>query len=345
MELKDFSYDLPHSLIAAEPAKERSDSRLMVVDRRSGCISHQTFSSLGSVLRCGDLLVLNDTQVIPARLRGTKETGGTVEVLLVEPFPNFPELWIALIHASKKPAVGSRIKFSATVSAEVIGDMGKGRYGLKFRFPGEFFHVMSTCGETPLPPYIGRQRRLKSVDQERYQTVYAKYPGSIAAPTAGLHFTRQMLEDLNSSGVESGFVTLHVGPGTFRPVHQGDVAAHHMEGERYRIDPITAEKVQRTKKSGGRVIAVGSTTTRTLEWVAQKEGTIVPGEGIARLYIYPGYCFRVIDALLTNFHLPGSTPLILVAAFAGVELVRKAYEEAVRLEYRFYSYGDAMLIL
>jgi S-adenosylmethionine:tRNA ribosyltransferase-isomerase len=345
MERKEFLYDLPPSLIAANPVPERSDSRLMVIDRRCGSISHQSFSDLVSILRAGDLLVLNDTRVLPARFKGTKETGGAVEVLLVEPFPNFPELWIALVDSSKKTLPGSRITFSRTVSAEVIGDMGKGRCGLKFRYPGEFADVLAQLGETPLPPYIERRRELKSIDRERYQTVYARNPGSVAAPTAGLHFTRQMLEDLGSKGVKSAFLTLHVGPGTFRTVHQEVIELHHMEGEWYRVDPIAAGRVACAKRRGGRVIAVGSTTTRTLEWVAQKMGKIAPDEGIARLYIYPGYCFSAIDGLLTNFHLPGSTPLILVAAFAGLDLVRKAYEEAIRREYRFYSYGDAMLIV
>ena len=345
MERKEFLYDLPPSLIAANPAPERSDSRLMVVERQGGRMSHHRFSDLASILRAGDLLVLNDTQVLPARLKGTKDTGGAVEVLLVEPFPNFPELWIALINSSKKPRPGSRITFSGTVSAEVIGDMGKGRYGLKFRYPGEFADVLAQLGETPLPPYIERQRDLESSDRERYQTVYARNPGSIAAPTAGLHFTKQMLENLGSKGVKSAFLTLHVGPGTFRTVHQEIIESHHMEGEWYRVDPAAAERVACAKRRGGRVIAVGSTSTRTLEWIAQKMGRIAPDEGIARLYIYPGYCFRAIDGLLTNFHLPGSTPLILVAAFAGLDLVRRAYEEAIKQEYRFYSYGDAMLII
>jgi len=345
MDRKEFLYDLPAALIAANPAPERSDSRLMVVERLGNRISHHRFSDLASVLRAGDLLVLNDTQVLPARLKGTKDTGGAVEVLLVEPFPNFPELWIALIDSSKKTRPGSRITFSGSVSAEVIGVMGKGRYGLKFRYPGEFGDVLAELGETPLPLYIERQRELKPNDRERYQTVYARNPGSVAAPTAGLHFTPQMLETLNSRGIKSAFLTLHVGPGTFRAVRDNVIESHHMEGEGYKVDPIAAGRVACASERGGRVIAVGSTSTRTLEWVAQKLGRIAPDEGIARLYIYPGHRFRAIDGLITNFHLPGSTPLILVAAFAGLDLIRRAYAEAIKQQYRFYSYGDAMLIV
>jgi S-adenosylmethionine:tRNA ribosyltransferase-isomerase len=345
MELKEFLYELPESLIAADPAEERSDSRLMVVDRDAGLIVHRNFSDLVSVLQPGDVIVLNDTRVLPARLKGTKETGGSVEVLLVEPFPNFSELWITLIDASKKPRVGSRLYFSDTISAEVIGDMGRGRFGLKFRYPGAFEDVIEQLGAPPLPPYIERQRAVRSADQERYQTVYAKHPGSVAAPTAGFHFTREMLDDFSKRGIESVFLTLHVGPGTFRPVRENVVERHRMEGEWYRIDGATAEKIERAKREGRRIIAVGSTTTRALEWSAHKKGKIEADEGIARLYIHPGFAFRVIDGLITNFHLPGSTPLILVAAFAGLELTRAAYREATRRNYRFYSYGDAMGIV
>ncbi|HWP56878.1 MAG TPA: tRNA preQ1(34) S-adenosylmethionine ribosyltransferase-isomerase QueA [Candidatus Acidoferrales bacterium] len=345
MELKEFLYDLPPALIAAEPEEDRSRSRLMVIDRRAGTIAHRRFAELGSLVRRGDLLVLNDTRVLPARLRGKKATGGSAEVLLVEPFPNFPTLWIALIDASKKPRVGSRLYFSEEVSAEVIGDMGKGRFGLKFRCGGDFEATIARLGEPPLPPYIERQREVRPEDWKHYQTVYSKHAGSVAAPTAGFHFTEELLEELRASGIETAFVTLHVGPGTFRPVREQTVERHRMEGEWYRIERETAEKIQRAKACGRRVIAVGTTTTRALEWSAQKKGRIEADEGIARLYIYPGFTFRVLDGLITNFHLPASTPLLLVAAFMGVELTHAAYAEAIRREYRFYSYGDAMLIL
>lgn len=338
-------YDLPPSLIATHPSENRSAARLMVVQRDTGEIVHSDFSSLGSFLNAGDLLVLNDAKVFPARLRGKKESGGRIEVLLLEPFPKWPSLWIALLEASRKPQVGSRIFFSGAVFAEIIGDMGRGRYGVRFHHPGDFMQSLSGLGEPPLPPYISRTRSPAPSDLERYQTVYANTPGAVAAPTAGFHFTPELLEQLESQGVERVFLTLHVGPGTFQPVREELVEHHRMDGERYVLEAEAAAKINRTKKSGHRVMAVGSTTTRTLEWIARKKGRVEADEGIARLFIHGEDSFRVIDGLITNFHLPGSTPLVLVAAFAGLDLVRRAYREAVRLEYRFYSYGDAMLIL
>ena len=345
MELKEFMYDLPPSLIAMQPSENRSEARLMVIQRDTGEIMHSDFSSLGDFLDPGDLLVLNNTKVFPARLRGKKESGGEVEVLLLEPFPKWPSLWMALLEASKKPQVGSRIFFSGGVFAEVIGDLGKGRYGVRFHHPGDFMESLSELGEPPLPPYISRTRSPALFDLERYQTVYAAAPGAIAAPTAGFHFTPQLLEQLESQGVERAFLTLHVGPGTFQPVREQVVEQHRMDGERYVLKAEAAAKIDRAKKNGHKVIAVGSTTTRTLEWIARKKGSVEADEGIARLFIHPDDSFHVIDGLVTNFHLPGSTPLILVAAFAGLDLVRRAYQEAIRSEYRFYSYGDAMLIL
>jgi len=345
MELKEFMYELPQSLIAAYPSKERAGARLMVVHRKTGEFFHADFSSLGDFLQPGDLLVLNDTKVLPARLRGRKESGGKAEVLLLEPFPKWPGLWIALVDAAKRLHVGSRIFFSEGFYADVIGEMGRGRYGLWFHHEGDFMDLLTKLGEPPLPPYIHRTRDLTACDWERYQTVYASSPGAIAAPTAGFHFTRELLEVLESEGIEATFLTLHVGAGTFQPVREEVVERHRMDGERYSLKAGAAEKIERAKKSGKRAIAVGSTTTRTLEWIARRKGRVEADEGIARLFIHPGDSFRVIDGLITNFHLPGSTPLILVAAFAGLDLVRRAYEEAIRLRYRFYSYGDAMLIL
>jgi len=345
MELKEFEYELPPSLIAAHPREERSAARLMVVRREEGEIVHSEFSALGDFLQPGDLLVFNDTRVFPARLRGTKETGGQAEILLVEPCPGRPSYWIALVDAAKKPRIGSRIFLPGGVWAEVIGDLGRGRYGLKFHPQGDFTEMLAKLGEPPLPPYIHRLRELTPDDWERYQTVYASNPGAVAAPTAGFHFTRELLLDLESKAVEKAFITLHVGPGTFAPVRHEVVERHRMDGERYWLKPETAGKIERAKRGGRRVVAVGSTTTRALEWVAQRKGRIEADEGIARLFVSPGYSFRVIDGLITNFHLPASTPLILVAAFAGLDLIRQAYREAIRLGYRFYSYGDAMLIL
>jgi S-adenosylmethionine:tRNA ribosyltransferase-isomerase len=346
MELKEFYYELPDGLIAAFPSRERAGSRLLVLRRKTGEVVHTVFSALGEFLDAGDLLVLNDTKVFPARLRGTKDSGGKVEVLLLEPFPEEGRsLWIALLDAAKKPQVGSQMRFGDRVIAQVIGDLGRGRFGLAFQHDGEFDSILDILGEPPLPPYVSRHRAAESVDRERYQTVYATHTGAIAAPTAGFHFTPELFAELQAKGIDRALLTLHVGPGTFQPVRDAEIENHRMEGERYTLTEAAAAQINRTKQAGHRVVAIGSTTTRTLEWIALKRGNIVGGEGIARLYIRPGDSFRVLDALVTNFHLPGSTPLILVAAFAGLDLVKRAYQEAIERKYRFYSYGDAMLIL
>ncbi|HEX9144118.1 MAG TPA: tRNA preQ1(34) S-adenosylmethionine ribosyltransferase-isomerase QueA [Candidatus Binatia bacterium] len=345
MDLKDFSYELPKSLIAAYPSRQRQQSRLLVLKRETGEIIHSVFSELKNFLDPGDLLVLNDTKVFPARLHGTKGSDGNVEVLLLERFPHRRSFWITLIDAAKKPRVGSQIQFDATLSAHVMGDMGRGRFGLEFHHSGDFNVHLEHLGEPPLPPYVRRQRRTELLDRVRYQTVYAAHPGAIAAPTAGFHFTPELFEELQAKGIEKTLLTLHVGPGTFQPVRERHVENHRMEGERYILPLKAAEKINCAKQAGHRVVAVGSTSTRTLEWIALQKGRVEADEGIARLYLHPGDSFRVIDALITNFHLPGSTPLILVAAFAGLDLVRRAYAEAIELQYRFYSYGDAMLIL
>jgi len=345
MELKEFMYELPQSLIAPYPSEDRAKARLMVIERKTGKISHSEFASLGNFLVPGDLRVINDSKVLPVRLRGKKESGGKVEVLLLEAFPEGSDCWIALVEAAKRPRVGNRFFFPEGVNAEVIGVMGRGRYGLRFHHQGGFMEVLSKVGEPPLPPYIMRNRDPASLDRERYQTVYASSPGSVAAPTAGFHFTEDLLEEMKERGVDNVILTLHVGPATFRPVRVETVERHRMEGERYILGESAAAEIDRARSGGRRVIAVGSTTTRTLEGIAQRKGSVEADHGITRLFIRPGYAFRVINGLITNFHLPGSTPLILVAAFAGLDLVRRAYREAVRLRYRFYSYGDAMLIL
>ena len=346
MNLAEFNYELPESLIAAFPSREREASRLLVIRRGSGGIEHSVFAELGKFLDAGDLLVLNDTKVFPARLRGTKESGGKVEVLLLERFPEAGRsLWIALVDAAKKPPVGSRLFFGARMSAQVIGDIGRGRFGLEFEHEGDFSEQLEILGEPPLPPYVRRTRDAAAFDRERYQTVYASHSGAIAAPTAGFHFTPELFSKLSARGIERTLLTLHVGPGTFQPVRDERIENHRMEGERYALSAKSAESIQRAKQAGHRVVAVGSTSTRTLEWIAREKGQVVADEGIARLYLRPGDHFRIIDALITNFHLPGSTPLILVAAFAGLDLVRRAYREAIEQQYRFYSYGDAMLIL
>ncbi len=345
MELREFLYELPQSLIAPYPSEDRAGSRLLVLERHAGTITHTDFASLVDFLSPGDLLVLNDSEVLPVRLLGRKETGGKVEVLLLESFPGQSSLWIAMVDSAKKPRLGSRLMFSRGITAIVVGVMGQGRFGLQFRHQGNFMDVLSEVGEPPLPPYIHRTRKLEQTDWERYQTVYASSPGSVAAPTAGLHFTPELFEKLASMGVERVFLTLHVGPGTFQPIRSVEVESHRMEGERYTLGKKAAQKIEKARKSGRRVIAVGSTSTRTLEGIAQKKGHLEEDHGLTRIFIRPGFTFRVISGLITNFHLPGSTPLLMVAAFAGLDLVRQAYDEAVRLKYRFYSYGDAMLIL
>ena len=346
MELSAFSYDLPPSLIAAFPSREREGSRLLVIRRSSGEIIHSMFADIGDFLSAGDLLVLNDTKVFPARLQGVKDSGGKAEILLIEQFPDGGRsLWIALVDAAKKPRVGSRLHFGQAMSGEVIGDLGRGRYALEFYHDGVFFDRLSELGEPPLPPYVKRKRAAQALDRDRYQTVYADQLGAVAAPTAGFHFTPELFAKLAGMGIERALLTLHIGPGTFQPVRAEQIEHHRMEGERYRLTEATAERIRRTKAAGGRVVAVGSTSTRTLEWVVRQRGAIVADDGVARLYLKPGDSFNVIDGLITNFHLPGSTPLILVAALAGLDLVRRAYAEAIERRYRFYSYGDAMLIL
>jgi S-adenosylmethionine:tRNA ribosyltransferase-isomerase len=304
------------------------------------------FADLGNFLDAGDLLVLNNTKVFPARLRGSKDSGGKAEVLLIERFPDKDRsLWIAMIDAAKKPQVGSLLRFSAGMSAEVIGDLGRGRFGLEFHHDGDFDEQLEILGEPPLPPYVRREHGSESIDRERYQTVYATHRGAIAAPTAGFHFTPELLATLGAQGIDHTLLTLHVGPGTFQPVREAEIENHRMEGERYSLSAASAAKINSAKNAGHRIVAVGSTSTRALEWIALQKGKIIADEGIARLYMHPGDEFHVVDSLITNFHLPGSTPLILVAAFAGLDVVRRAYREAIERQYRFYSYGDAMLIL
>ncbi|HZD39114.1 MAG TPA: tRNA preQ1(34) S-adenosylmethionine ribosyltransferase-isomerase QueA, partial [Terriglobales bacterium] len=330
-------------LIAAFPTREREASRLLVVRRDTGELVHTLFCQLGEFLTPGDLLVVNDTKVFPARLWGRKESGGRVEVLMLEPFPENRQCWIAMADAS--PPLGTWIRFGKNLTAKVVGNLGQGRFGLEFQASGNLANQLDSLGEPPVPPYVSRLRGSDPLDWDRYQTVYATHSGAVAAPTAGFHFTPELFARLQKKGIEKATLTLHVGPGTFQPVRQSEIRCHHMEGERYVLSAAAARAVCSTKQKRRRVVAVGTTSTRTLEWVALQKGKIQADTGIARLYICPGDSFRVIDALITNFHLPGSTPLILVAAFAGLELVKYAYAEAIRLQYRFYSYGDAMLIL
>jgi len=345
MRLEELSYELPEALIAAYPVEDRSSARLMVVDRKTTRVTHTDFASLSQYFTAGDLLVLNNSRVIPARLEGRKESGGRATVLLVEPFGDDQSRWIALVDSSKKPRLGSRIEFAEEISATIVGELGLGRFGLEFAYAGPFAKVLECLGETPLPNYINRVRPVFEGDRELYQTVYSKNPGSVAAPTAGLHFTESLLAELKDQGIDTAFVTLHVGPGTFRPVREAVVERHRMEGEWYTLDNIAAGKIQRAKDAGRKVVCVGSTSTRTVEGIARRKGRIEADSGITTLFITEGYSFRVVDSLITNFHLPCSTPLAMVAALTGMDLLRRAYAAAIEQKYRFYSYGDAMLIL
>ncbi len=342
MKVSDFDYTLPKELIAKFPAEPRDSSRLMVLNRKTGEIEHRIFRDIKEYLKEGDLLVLNDTKVIPARLYGELPTGAKVEVLLVRQVE--PGTWEVMGRPAKKLKPGRRVIFSPELSAEVLKYLGEGRRLLKFRYPEgkEFMEILSRIGRVPLPPYIEREERPE--DREKYQTVFAKKEGSVAAPTAGLHFTPELLKELKEMGVIIKTVTLHVGPGTFKPVKVDRVEEHRMDYETYTVPPETAAEVNRAKEEGRRVIAVGTTVVRTLESAADEEGFVESGEGSTNLFIYPGYRFKVIDALITNFHLPRSTLLMLVCAFAGKEKVLNAYREAVKEGYRFYSFGDAMFI-
>ncbi|MGB9627437.1 MAG: tRNA preQ1(34) S-adenosylmethionine ribosyltransferase-isomerase QueA [Thermodesulfobacteriota bacterium] len=342
MKVEEFHYFLPPSLIAQYPSPKRGSSRLMVLRRDLGIIEHRVFEEIPSLLTPGDLLILNDTRVLPVRLIGEKETGGRVEILLILSENGKGEEYEVLLKGSKKVRPGARIQFTGEFSAE-IKEVKDGRAKVTFFGPCNVMEMIKKIGHIPLPPYI--KRKDETLDRERYQTVYAEKEGSIAAPTAGLHFTRSLLHALKRKGVQIAYLTLHIGIGTFSPVKVKNVEDHQMEGEWVDISEKTAQEVQDTKKRGGRVIAVGTTTTRALESFAKGEGGLRPGRGITSLFIYPPFQFRVIDGLITNFHLPKSTLLMLVSAFAGREFLMRAYQEAIEKKYRFYSYGDAMLIL
>lgn len=342
MLVDDFDYDLPSELIAQEPSERRDAARLMTLDRSSGIIDETGFAEFPSLLREGDLLVLNDTRVIPARLAGVKDSGGRVEVFLVRRLLQPGEVWQCLIRASKSPRPGTLIQLAEGVVARVE-QRGEGdTWTVSFSLSDGFAEWLERSGSMPLPPYI--KRGAGESDRERYQTVFSRAKGAVAAPTAGLHFTGELLQSIRNRGVEIVTLTLHVGLGTFLPVRVNDLQQHRMHREYFRVPDETATAVNRRKREGGRVVAVGTTTTRALEQAALADGAITGGEGEADIFIYPGYRFKVVDALLTNFHLPKSTLLMLVSAFAGKEFLFRAYTEAVRRRFRFYSYGDAMFI-
>ena len=336
----DFYFDLPKELIAQDPLEDRSSSRLLVLDKETGEVSHHRFREIENYLHPGDCLVLNDTKVIPARLLGEKEdTGGHVEVLLLKRKKD--DVWETLVKPGKKCKPGARLSFGeGLLKAEILETVEEGNRLVRFEYEGIFEEILDRLGEMPLPPYITH----KLQDNSRYQTVYARYEGSAAAPTAGLHFTRELLERIEKKGVQVVFVTLHVGLGTFRPVKEENVLEHHMHSEFYQVSDEAAEKINAAKAAGGRVICVGTTACRTLESAADESGSVRPGSGDTEIFIYPGYRFKVLDALITNFHLPESTLVMLVSALAGREHVLSAYAEAVKEKYRFFSFGDAMFI-
>lgn len=340
LKKSDFYFDLPKELIAQDPLEDRSASRLLVLDRETGAVSHHVFREIEDYLHPGDCLVLNDTKVIPARLLGEKEgTGGHVEVLLLKRRQD--DVWETLVKPGKKCRPGAKLVFGdGLLKAEVLETVEEGNRLVRFEYSGIFEEILDRLGEMPLPPYITH----KLADKNRYQTVYARYEGSAAAPTAGLHFTNELLEKIKKKKVQVVFVTLHVGLGTFRPVKEENVLEHHMHSEFYHVSEEAAAKINETKSAGGRVICVGTTACRTLESAACENGKVQSGSGNTEIFIYPGYRFKVLDALITNFHLPESTLVMLVSALAGREHVLQAYAEAVKERYRFFSFGDAMFI-
>ncbi|MBD1400967.1 tRNA preQ1(34) S-adenosylmethionine ribosyltransferase-isomerase QueA [Pelovirga terrestris] len=345
MWLSDFDFTLPEELIAQAPAARRDASRLLSVERRTGSITSRQFIDIVDSFCPGDVLVVNDTQVIPARLFANKISGGQVEVLLVRkcPEPAGGEDWLCMTRSSKPLAAGTRLIFDKRLSAEVLQAGDDSLRHIRFDGQGDFWQIIDEIGHLPLPPYIKRADTL--TDRSRYQTVFAREKGAVAAPTAGLHFTSEILEQIRAKGVEICHLTLHVGPGTFLPVRVEDVRHHKMHAEYYSIPVATAQTINQARACGGRVFAVGTTVTRALETAAGEEGLLKAGDGDSDIFIIPGYRFKIVDALITNFHLPKSTLLMLVSAFAGRELMLRAYDQAVGEKYRFFSYGDCMLIL
>lgn len=340
MRKEDFYFDLPEELIAQDPLEDRSSSRLLVLDKETGKVEHHVFREIIDYLQEGDCLVINDTKVIPARLIGSKiGTDAKIEVLLLKRKEN--DVWETLVKPGKKAKVGTRISFGdGLLVGEVVDIVEEGNRLIHFEYEGIFEEILDQLGQMPLPPYITHQLE----DKNRYQTVYAKHSGSAAAPTAGLHFTPELLKEIEEKGVQIARVTLHVGLGTFRPVKVDNILEHHMHSEFYQIDEEAAERINRAKESGHRVICVGTTSCRTIESAADKNGKLHATNGWTEIFIYPGYEFKVLDCLITNFHLPESTLVMLVSALAGREQVLSAYEEAVKEKYRFFSFGDAMFI-
>ena len=339
MKVSEFNYELPEELIAQTPLQKRDESRLMVLDRNNQTIEHKIFKDIIDYLEPGDCLVRNNTKVIPARIYGKKETGANVEFLLLNNIEG--DTWESIVRPGNKLHVGAKVIFGdGLLKAEVIETMSGGTRKVKFTYDGIFNEILDQIGLMPLPPYIHEELK----EKDRYQTVYAKYKGSAAAPTAGLHFTEELLNTIQEKGIEIANVTLHVGIGTFRPVKEDTVEKHQMHSEHFYIKQEDADKINKAKENGKRVIAVGTTSCRVLETVADENGHVEPTEGDTQIFIYPGYTFKILDGLITNFHLPQSTLLMLVSALAGKDYIMKAYEEAVKEKYRFFSFGDAMFI-
>lgn len=341
MNVKDFYFDLPQELIAQDPLEDRSASRLLVLDKETGEVTHRHFRDIKEYLKPGDCLVINDTKVIPARLLGTKkDTGAKIEVLLLKRRED--DIWETLVKPGKKARPGAELEFGeGLLKATVVEVADEGNRLIQFHYDGIFEEILDQLGQMPLPPYITHQLK----DKNRYQTVYAKHQGSAAAPTAGLHFTKELLTEIKELGVEIAHVTLHVGLGTFRPVKTENVLDHHMHSEFYMVEESEAQKVNKAKESGGRIICVGTTSCRTIESAAGEDGLLKAGSGWTEIFIYPGYQFKLLDCLITNFHLPESTLVMLVSALAGREWVLSAYGEAVKERYRFFSFGDAMFVI
>ena len=344
MRIDDLDYHLPEGFIAQYPVESRDKARLLVLKRGGGETINTTFSQLGGFLHEGDALVVNDTRVMPSRLFGHKKTRGRVEILLIRKVPEDGEVWECLVKRGKRATVGTRIQFAPDLEGEVVSNGPEGKKKIAFDHQGAFQEIIRRIGHVPLPPYI-RNGEAEEIDQEGYQTIFARHEGAVAAPTAGLHFTPELVQAIEQKGISFIPLTLHVGLGSFQPIRSEEVEDHRLEPEYYHISPTSAEAINAARVRGSRVCAVGTTVVRALESAADEGGTIHPQEGLTDLYIYPGYRFKTVDALITNFHLPRSTLLLLVCAFGGREFIMRAYQDAIREGYEFYSYGDGMLIM
>ena len=345
MHISEFDYDLPKELIAQVPAEKRDGSRLMVLNRADKSITHKNFFDITEFFNENDVIVMNDTRVIPARLIGMKSTGAKIEAFLL--CRKSEKIWECLIKPSKRVKAGTEIGFSESLNANIVERTENDKWLIEFQYGGDFYEILNKTGNIPLPPYIARNMNdedIKKLDYQRYQTVYAAHPGSVAAPTAGLHFTQELLKKLDDKGVKRCAVTLNVGMGTFKPVRAENILDHQMDSEKYEISETTSNIINEAKANGKKIVAVGTTTVRTLESCHQKYGKILPVQDESRMFIYPGYKFNVIDKLITNFHLPKSTLLMLISALASKEYIFRAYDEAIINKYRFYSYGDCMFI-